>query len=351
MKKLIIRLLVAGLLLTVVALGAAVLYVDQIAAAAIAEGGKRGLGVETKVQAVSVGWLGGNTNVDGAFFGSPAGFSAPHTLRIGRGDTDIQIGKLMGDVIEVDSLVLRDLDYVLERKDGKTNVETMIAHAYEVMGWNKPPDPSKPAPKATVVVIKELRMLNVRVTSDTIPLPAGLGKLEVVIPEIKLTNVGKETNGVELAELSVIILQALTQALLEKAAVQLPAALLNELKGVTGNLADAGLQVVGDVTGKLTSAAGELVSSIGEQPAKLLGKAGDTVSEGVKQAESAVSKAASSAQSAASKGVKQAEGAVSKAASQAESAASKAASEASKGVKKAEDAVKKGTKKVLDLFK
>jgi hypothetical protein len=225
--------LVGLLVVLVIAVGAVVFYLDRIVATAIEQSGTYALGVETGVDSVSIGLLSGRSAIRGLAVANPPGFERPHFLRMEEGSVDLRFNELLGDPVAVQRLAIRGVDLSLERRGGQLNYAPILKRldqlaAEEAAGAAPAEEEAGPAKG---FVIREVVIEGVRAHVDLVPSGGKLTKLSFEVPEIRLENVGSESEGgVQLTELTRI----LTTAVLEAVASQrgkLPSGLVGDLKG------------------------------------------------------------------------------------------------------------------------
>jgi hypothetical protein len=244
MKKLVKILLIV---LAVIVLGLIVGYlaIDSIAKTAIERGGSYALGVDTRVDSVSVGLFRGEIGIKGLVIGNPEGFKTPHLMKADRIDLGVRPGSLMGDVIEVSRFEIDGLDMNLEQKLGSTNV-TAITQKAQGAGGDKAKDSKEPGGKkvkADRVVIR-----NVVAHVQVLPIGGNATTLDVKVPEIVLTDVGSDNaaGGATVSELMRKIVPAVLAAVVEKC---------------KGAIPDADFKRLGDGVGKTLESLGAPIKS------------------------------------------------------------------------------------------
>jgi hypothetical protein len=248
------RVLIGGLLLIVVAVGGIVFYFDRIATTAIEEGGRYALGVETRLSSFLVRPISGKVRIGGLSIANPSGFDQKHFLQIGSGRAQTSLKALRGDPIVIEQIVLQDVELALEREKGRTNYAVILDHLASIQG-KSPPDE-----EGRGVVIRELLIRDINAHVDLVS-----GKLlsqDVVIPEIRLENVGDENaEGMQASELVGLITRAVLLSVAKKSG------------GLTGDLTKR-LGRAGSIAGILIEAgtddAGEPVEQLGKAVEKTL---------------------------------------------------------------------------------
>lgn len=276
----ILRWALAGVLvivlLLVLVLAAVFWRIDGLAKAAVERGGTYALGVDTSVGDVDVQVLGGEIQLNRLSVANAKGFKADHFMTLGSADVKVGISSLTSDLVQVPKIELKDIDLQLEKKLDGSNYQAILDSVAKLQDKSAPPSEKK-------FVVDDFSLKNVKVTVD-VSSPIGPGtKMTIPIDEIKLTKVGKTGTGIggtgmTLDQLTGLVVQAVMTAVVDKAGDQLPGEVLGDLKGALGKLGDIGgmgLEVVGDVKGK--------VEKIGEEVGKAAGDAAKDIRKGAER--------------------------------------------------------------------
>ncbi|MCC6659357.1 MAG: hypothetical protein IT437_00585 [Phycisphaerales bacterium] len=279
-KKLLITAgVLAGLLVVLVL--AAGFAAGMFARQGIQSGASYALGVPTTVDSASLGIFGGRLALAGVTVDNPPGYTTPHVLHLGRGAVAVTLSSLLKDTIEVPEFTLADLDLNLERRAGKANYQVIMDNLEKVIG----PAPPQPPPDQKKFIVDTLSITNVTVHVDVLAeAPSVVGealgghtKVDITIPEIKLSGVGRTGTGVggtgvTTSQLAGVIYEALMAAVVEHGGDKLPADILGDLRGQLGDLrglANVGLQVGGKAI--------DTARNLGEQAKKAGGEIKSTV--------------------------------------------------------------------------
>lgn len=261
--KLILKIAAVLLILVIVAVVGVFFYIDSIAKRAVEYASTSALGVPTTLDSISVGVFTGSVSLDDLNVANPAGqsFSSPHFLHLDSGSVAVSLGTLRQDTVVVPSLKLDGMEMYLEKKGDKANYQIIMDNLGKA---EAEPDDTAPAKK---FVINEMVLTNISVEADLLPLGGALTKTRITIPEIRLTDVGSESEGgVVLKELSGVVIKAIMQAVIDKSDV-LPAALIADLGKGLGELEDIQadtLKTIGGVSDDLNKTIGEGTKAIGD---------------------------------------------------------------------------------------
>lgn len=202
-----------GLVIAVLT-GAGLLYLDMLVKAAIEKGAEVALGVETSVDAVRPGLITGRLAITGLTVSNPSGFESPHFLDLREGRLAVGLASLRSQTIEVSEIRLDGVDLYLERKRGGKG--TNYAAILDRLGRKRPaPQPEDGGGRSFVV--RELTIHDVTARLRLAPELGRLTTLDLAIPEIRLRNLGAEgRRGVEIADLTAIVVRAILEAVLRK---------------------------------------------------------------------------------------------------------------------------------------
>jgi len=264
----LLRLGLAAVLLVVVAVAALWWYLDDAAMAAIEQGGELALGVPTKVDGVSVQPIAGRIEIEGVRIANPPGFSSRPFFSLGGGLVELDLASLLGDVVVVPVIALRDIELRLEQKGRRGNYDALIAGA-----GGSSAEASEAGSSGRGLLVRELRIENVVAHIDAEIVPGSRRALLVEIPTIVLRDIGSDSDsGVLASQLSEIVIDAVLAALL-KQGVGLPPGLVADLKSlpveVRGQLVKQAQDLEQDATRKAEGAIDDaLADELGEDGAE-----------------------------------------------------------------------------------
>lgn len=217
--KLVLALAVVVLL--GVGYAAATWMANQRTAAAVVEHTAQALGVTTSLDYASVGLLTGGVRFSGLAAENPSGFDAPRLIVVPRIEGRIRAATLLRPVVEVSRLTLSDMELHLERRAGRGNYTLVLDHF--VREGRHLGDPDRR------YRIETLWVRGAIVHLDLFPQLGEAGRLSVPIHELRLTDVGGAQKGLMLQEVVGVVVRSVLQAVLERAAQELPSFLLREL--------------------------------------------------------------------------------------------------------------------------
>ena len=189
---------------------------DRLAHRTIVRGASAATGLDAELHTARLTLRRGELSIDRLRLASPDGFNAPHTLTLQTGQINLRLASLMRQSVSIDHLRLAGIDLHIEHRRGRLNIQPLLDRIDEL--WDDDPD----APG------KRYRVAELVIADVTVHLNLGslLGRtyaLRLPIDEIRLTNVGEDTEaGLLASQLGVRVLHALLEHCRERAGVPLP---------------------------------------------------------------------------------------------------------------------------------
>jgi hypothetical protein len=229
MIRLLVRVTFGAVLTVILCVAGAYVYINLLAKAGIERGGEYALGVRASVGSIDIDIVGGHIDVHDFELANPAGFAEPVFIRLGSGVFHLPLRNVLEPTISVPLLAFDDIDVNVERRHDGSNYGTILGHLKQFESSES--EATTETQNARALIIDELRITNVNARLSQEALGGQSVKVDVVVPEIRMRNVGSKSGGVTMAELSGIVTKALLDAIARADGV--PGAILRDL---TGNL-------------------------------------------------------------------------------------------------------------------
>ncbi len=218
----------------------------------------------------------GKLHVGDVRLDNPSGYSPEQALTLGSLDVDVDMGTVLSDTIVIRDVQVKDVFVSITSEDGTNNFVAIAAHA------SSPAEKTDEAPVEEVAADDGSAATNAerKVVIDRIRiegLVVQYGKLPIPLPTITLTDIGRETGGIEFENAGIAIWEAV-----QKSATAISGGIINlgtgafnqstnligagvegaaSAIGATGEVLDSGAQVlldsaqgVGDALNKATDA-------------------------------------------------------------------------------------------------
>lgn len=219
MKKIIIRLVVGFVLLLIVGVVVLAFTFDTVVRRAVMTVGPRVTGVDLQLDAVELSLFSGEGSLKGFVLGNPAGYASPSCIQFDQADLALEPASLLSDKVVVRHLRvvspvitfegslkgnnfsdlrkgLRSADQ--EKKNGTTQ------------GTEKPDDEAG----SRRLQVDELTLTGARL--NVIIKELGGQPQAFLLPDLQLTDLGREPEGVTSGELARLVLEGIFKAALEE---------------------------------------------------------------------------------------------------------------------------------------
>ena len=258
--KLILKLVVALIVVVVIVVGGGFFYLDSIAKKAVEEGGEMALGVPTTLDGIHISLLGGEASLSGLTIANPAGFSESVFMGLGSGDAAVSVKSLLDDTIVIPYVTLSNIRVNLEQRGKKNNIEPLLANTKKMAGSGKSSGSSS-APagdrgSAKKFIVEYFALNDVQVNAN-LDLLGQSSKVNLVLPQIELKNLGTAENGLPMDQLIQKVVEAVLAAV-QNSSGQFSPALANLLKGELGDLS----KIKGEVIGKAKAEVDKAVQDV-----------------------------------------------------------------------------------------
>jgi uncharacterized protein involved in outer membrane biogenesis len=229
MKKLVIRLLIAVVVIVILAVLAVSLFLDRAVKAGVETVGSKVTGVDVKLQSVGLSLLSGSGGLKGLVVGNPPGFKTPWAINVGTASLALEPRSLLADKIIIKSINIQAPQITLETDLRANNLGKILANVQAAAGSGEkePAKPSEGAQPKEAKASKKLQVDELVITGGKIHVSmTALGgqSATVSLPDIRLQDLGKGPEGITAAELTQRILAAI-----EKEAAQASAGTVSDM--------------------------------------------------------------------------------------------------------------------------
>ena len=255
--------LVIGLGLVVVVLAVGIYYVSQNAGgfikAAIEDQGSRATAVAVKVDGVDLSLTDLKAGIRGLTVGNPSGFETARAVSLG--EVSVKINKDWStNLIVIDEVMVRAPEITYEIGSGGSNIaaiQSNVENFMKVMGGGSSDSGSAPSEPSDGAAGPKVVISDLYIKGGKVNVSASLFKgktMTTPLPEIHLTDIGKESGGASPAEVVDQIISAITKSS-SGAASSLDLSSLG-LADISGKAAEMGGAAADAAKGALEGAAG-----------------------------------------------------------------------------------------------
>jgi hypothetical protein len=208
MKK-VITILFVLLIILVLAGVTAAFFLGSIVKKGVETVGPQVAKVEVKLDSAALSLLSGSATLKGLLVGNPPGFDSPSAIKVGEISVGLEPRSVFSDKIVVHSISVIAPEITLHGLRGD-NLNKILQNIQASTGGGgsvqkQPGGPAGPGKKMQVddLIIKDGKV--------NLVLPM-VGAAALALPEIHLTNVGKDSGGVTAPELSARVMKAILDA-------------------------------------------------------------------------------------------------------------------------------------------
>ena len=245
MKKLIVRLLLVAIVLFVLAVGQGIFFLGSIVKAGVEKIGPSVTGVPVKLDSATVSLFSGSGTLKGFVLGNPEGFKSTEAIKVGTVALSVVPKSVFSDKVIIHSIRVEapEISYELSLKGSNLGkiLDNVNSGANQPAGETKPA--GQPTDKKSSGAGKKLQIDEFVITGARVHFGAtGLGSAPVIIPEIRLSNLGQGPDGITPAELTQLVISALKDAV-AKAAAENP----GKLGGAATDALKKGASDLGDL--------------------------------------------------------------------------------------------------------
>jgi uncharacterized protein involved in outer membrane biogenesis len=244
MKKLLIRLAIAFVILVILGIIAVGLFLDAGVKRGIETVGPMLTKGEVKLDSVSLSILSGAGKIKGLLVGNPSGFKSSAAIQVGTLSLAIQPGSVFSDKVIVKSISLDSPEITFETDLKGNNLSKILSNLQAATGGGdasaKTGGKSERKLQVDDFLISGAK-LNVSVTA------LGGKSATVPLPEIHLTGLGQGPDGITAAELAKEVFQEIEKQAV-KASTTVVANLGADAAGLTKGLGPSATGAVDKVT-------------------------------------------------------------------------------------------------------
>src|SRR3974390_655789 len=134
MKKILVRILIALLVLLIVGVLAVSLFLDSALKKGIETVGPMLAKVEVKLDSVSLSLLSGSGKIKGLFIGNPEGFKTPAAIQVGNASLALQPSSVFGDKVIIKSVLVQAPEITFETDLKANNLSKILANVEAATG-------------------------------------------------------------------------------------------------------------------------------------------------------------------------------------------------------------------------
>lgn len=269
MKKIVLRVVLALVLILVVAVGGLYFYRNSLIRSQVEKQATTSLGVPTTLGSANLGLFGGTLSLGDLKISSPKGYQAPQMFTLGEFGLGVNYSDLRKDPIRVKNITIDKPKAVLEYVDGKFNFQALMDQMT--------PSDKKDSGETQKLIIDELTVKDAAVE---VRAPMLGSPITVNVPTVSLKNVGNGEGAQNGAAIKDVV--GATMSALAASAANSPQ--LQNLDVLKGALQKQAQEVMGKVQKELGTQIQAITGNVSDQLNKTLGGTGVDVNKAIQGA-------------------------------------------------------------------
>lgn len=217
MKKLIIRLLIAVVVIMILAVLGVAFFLDGAIKKGVETVGPQIAKVDIKLDGVNLSLLSGSGKIKGLVVGNPEGYKTPHAISVGSASLALSPGSVFSDKVVIKSIRVEAPEIYYEGGLGGDNLHKILDNVTASTGGTA----TEPAAKGDQAAAKKLQVDDFVITGAKLNISIkGTGGFAapIPLPDIHFTNLGQGPEGITAAELTKKVFTELTASVAKNAA-------------------------------------------------------------------------------------------------------------------------------------
>lgn len=214
MKKLL------AILGVIVVVGGVLLFVFSKAIGSGIKAGVETFGPEVTqtpitLDAVELSAFSGSGSIAGLVVGNPEGFNTPHSIKLDGFSMKLEPLSLLSEKIVINEIIIESPEFILETGLGlqKSNIGKILENIESFTGPGEADAEASSASKSIQIDLLKITGAKVKLSNKLM----GGQVLMVPLPNIELTDIGAEDDGVSMSESLKIVFQAINQGVVSAA--------------------------------------------------------------------------------------------------------------------------------------
>jgi uncharacterized protein involved in outer membrane biogenesis len=208
MKKLLVRLFLALVLLIILGVLAVGFFFDSLLKRGVETAGPSLTKSQVKLDSASISFLSGSGKLKGLFVGNPEGFKSPSAIQVGTATLALQPGSLFSDKVIIRSINIQAPEITFETDLKKNNLGKLVENLQSASRGGTNGSTSSESKASKKFQVDDFLISGGKVHVSVASL--GLSQsATVALPEIHLSGLGQGPDGITVAELSKRVLQAI----------------------------------------------------------------------------------------------------------------------------------------------
>ena len=209
---------IVGVIILAIAGAAAYVFLNSgsLVKSAIEEFGPDYLGVEVTVSEVNLELTAGSAQIKGLSIGNPEGFDGPPMMKLGEMKVVLDPSQISDSLVVLKHVLIDSAEIAAIANGQRTNFQQLMDNLQSRAGSTDEAASDSAAASEMKFIIDRFEFTNAKASlaSDL------LGDIDLVLPDIRLQDIGRKSNGATAAEVAEQILEPITAAISSAAVKQ-----------------------------------------------------------------------------------------------------------------------------------
>jgi uncharacterized protein involved in outer membrane biogenesis len=211
MKKWIVRLAVAFVVLAIIGLIAIFLSINTIVTKGVNTIGPKVTQTDVRLENANISPFSGSGELHGLFVGNPSGFKTPSAVKVSDVKVAVNVKSLLSNVVVVDSVMIDSPEVTFEGDlvGVNNNLSKLLANVNAVAGTDsseKKPE-EKPVEGGKKFRVKDILIKSTKLNASLTVM--GGKAVSLTLPDIHLTDIGNDSDGASAGELASKVISAI----------------------------------------------------------------------------------------------------------------------------------------------
>ncbi len=187
------------------------------------------------LESVELSAFSGSGSIKGLVVGNPEGFKTPYSIKLDSFSIKLEPMSLLSDKIVINEIIIDGPEFILETGLGlqKSNIGVIMENIEAFTGGSESDEEASSSSKSVQIDLLRITGGKVKISNKLL----GGQSLTVPLPNIELTDIGADDDGVSLGQSMKIVFQAINQGIVSSV-------------GKSGKVVGDQLKNIGDATKK-----------------------------------------------------------------------------------------------------
>ena len=213
MKKWVLRIVIVGIVLAVIVVGALFYFLNDIVKSGVETAGPQLTKGPLRLAKANLSPFSGMARMTGLFVGNPEGWKSDSAIKVGDVKVALNVRSALSDTVIIDTIHIEAPEITYETALTGSNLGKILENIEAFAGGG-----GKPAETTSSTSSKKFRVKDIQIHGAKVHLSALGRQITVPLAEIRVQNVGTDGNAATMGELAQAIIKPLLASVTKAAA-------------------------------------------------------------------------------------------------------------------------------------